>query len=188
MIESDYRLPIRIFHDFTGRIEGLGIKYMLTGSMAMFHYAVYRMTADVDVVVELDQRHAQMLIDSLEPIYYIPHNSMRRAIDDRRMFNVLHTETAFKVDCVIRKTSQFQVKAFERRKLVDFYGKNCYIITAEDLVLSKLVWSTESKSDKQKTDIKNLIRNPLDTDYIESWATKLGVRDTYDIYRTEIET
>lgn len=187
MIENEYRLPIRIFHDFTERIERLGIKYMLTGSMAMFHYAVYRMTANVDVVVALQSRHAQMLIDSLEPTYYVPHNSMRRAIESERMFNVLHTETAFKVDCVIRKSTPFQKEAFERRHLVDFYGKDSYIITAEDLVLSKLVWGAESKSDKQKTDIKNLIRNPLDTDYIESWADKLRVKETYDSYRAEIE-
>lgn len=188
MIENEYRLPIRIFHDFTERIERLGIKYMLTGSMAMFHYAVYRMTADVDVVVELEHRHAQMLIDNLEPVYVIPHNSMRRAIDDRRMFNVLHMDTAFKVDCVIRKTSPFQVSAFERRQLVDFYGRDCYVITAEDLVLSKLAWAAESKSDKQKADIKNLMRNPLDTNYIETWATELGLRETYETYRAEIET
>lgn len=167
MIETDYRLPIRIFHDFTERIERIGIKYMLTGSMAMFHYAVYRMTADIDVVVELEHRHAQMLIDNLEPTYVIPHNSRRRAINERRMFNVLHMETAFKVDCVIRKSSPFQLSAFERRELVDFYGKHCFVITAEDLILSKLVWSAESRSDKQKSDVKNLMRNSLDTNCIE---------------------
>ena len=65
MIEAEYLLPIRIFHDFTERIERLGIQYMLTGSMAMFHYSVYRMTADVDVVVEMQPRHPQMLINAL---------------------------------------------------------------------------------------------------------------------------
>lgn len=185
-MDNEYRLPIRIFHDFTERIEQLGIGYMLTGSMAMFHYSVYRMTADIDVVVELEPRHAQKFIDSLEPFYVIPHNSMRRAIDDRRIFNVLHMETAFKVDCVIPKTSPFQIKAFERKQLVDFYGKDCFVITAEDLVLSKLVWSRESKSDKQKTDVKNLMRNPLDSIYIEEWAEILDVRETYETYRAEI--
>lgn len=40
----DY-LPTRVLHDFVGRIEPLGIKYMLTGSMAMMSYAGFRQTA-----------------------------------------------------------------------------------------------------------------------------------------------
>ena len=71
---------------------------MLTGSLAMFQYSNYRMTADIDIVLELKTRHAQLLIQNLEPDYYVPHNSMIRAITSERMFNVLHLETSFKVD------------------------------------------------------------------------------------------
>ena len=112
---------------------------------------------------------------------------MRRAIESQRTFNVIHSETAFNVDCVIRKSDVFQKKIFDRRKVVDFYGKEIFIITAEDLVLSKLSWAAESRSDNQKADIKNLIRNPLDTKYIETWADRLGVKETYDSYREEVE-
>ncbi len=53
------------FMIFAGRLEKMKISYMLTGSMAMFQYAVYRMTADVDIVMELQSRHAQLLIQNL---------------------------------------------------------------------------------------------------------------------------
>lgn len=96
MNEKELAVPIRVLHDITARFESLRISYMLTGSMALFHYAIYRMTADIDIVVELTPRHSQLLIDSLEPEYYIPHTSMRRAIDNERMFNVLHQDTAFR--------------------------------------------------------------------------------------------
>ena len=179
-------LPIRVLHDFTGRLETLNIPYMLTGSMAMFNYSVYRMTADIDLVMELQSRHAQMLINNLEPDYYVPHTSMRIAIESERMFNVLHQETAFKVDCVMRKSTSFQKNAFERREKVDFHGKNIFIITAEDLIISKLLWAADSKSEKQLTDIKNLSRNPLDTSYIECWVEKLGVNNAYEQCLREI--
>lgn len=187
MMEAKYALPIRVFHDFARRLEKMKIPYMLTGSMALFQYSIYRMTADIDVVVELQPRHAQILIDNLEPDYYIPHNSMRRAIASERMFNVLHQETAFKVDCVLRKSTPFQKMAFERRQEVDFFGMDAFIITAEDLILSKLLWASDSKSDKQLTDIKNLMRNTLDDYYIESWLVKLDVEDAHDQCRREIE-
>ena len=106
-LDAAMTLPIRVFHDFAGRMETLNIPYMLTGSMAMFQYSIYRMTADVDVVVELQARHGQILINNLEPDYYIPHNTMMQAIASERMFNVIHQETAFKVDCVLRKSTPF---------------------------------------------------------------------------------
>ena len=179
-------LPIRILHDISGRLELLGIPYMLTGSLAMFHYSVYRMTADIDLVMELQSRHAQMLINNLEPDYYVPHTSMRNAIESERMFNVLHQETAFKVDCVLRKSTPFQKSAFERRQNVDFHGGRIFIITAEDLIISKLLWAADSKSEKQLTDIKNLLRNPTDADYIKPWLSKLDVQEAYEQCLKEI--
>lgn len=179
-------LPVRVLHDFAGRMDALNIPYMLTGSMAMFQYSIYRMTADIDIVLELQLNQAQILIESLEPDYYIPHNSMKRAIASERMFNVIHQETSFKVDCVLRKSTPFQVTAFERRQRLDFHGMEVNIITAEDLILSKLLWAADSKSEKQLTDVKNLMRNQLDVGYIEMWAEKLAVKDAYDQCRKEI--
>ncbi len=170
-------LPIRVLHDFVRRIETLGIPYMLTGSMALFQYSNYRMTADIDIVLELEPRHADLLIHNLEPDYNVPHNSMRRAIESKRMFNVLNKETAFKIDCVMLKSTLFHKKAFERRRKVDFHGQEISIITAEDLVISKLWWASDSKSEKQLTDVSNLLRNELDSDYIKEWVINLGVQD-----------
>lgn len=186
MIDAAALLPIRIFHDFAGRLEKLHIPYMLTGGMAMFQYSNYRMTADIDIVVELQSRHGQMLISNLEPDYYVPHNAIMRAIESERMFNVIHQETAFKVDCVLRKSTPFQKIAFERRQEVDFHGKEVFIITAEDLIISKLLWAADSKSEKQLTDVKNLLRTPLDVNYIESWVDKLGVKESHEQCLKEI--
>lgn len=185
-LDPAYFLPIRIFHDFATRLESLSIPYMLTGSMAMFQYSNYRMTADIDIVMELKSQHGQILINNLEPDYVVPHNSMIRAIASERMFNVIHEETAFKIDCVLRKSTPFQITAFERRQVVDFHGKKVAVITLEDLIISKLVWAADSKSDKQLTDIKNLMRNQFDRNYIESWTSKLEVRETYESCRIEI--
>lgn len=179
-------VPIRVLHDIASRLERLNIPYMLTGSLAMFQYSVYRMTADIDLVMELQERHAQLFIDSLERDYYVPHGSMRRAIESEKMFNVLHQKTAFKVDCIMRKSTPFQESAFERRQKIDFHGGDIYIITAEDLVLSKLLWAADTESEKQLTDVKNLLRNPPDVSYIEAWVDELGVRHAYEQCLREI--
>ncbi len=179
-------LPIRVLHDFADRLDRLGIRYMLTGSLAMFHYSSYRMTADIDIVMELESKSGEMLARDIEPDYYVPHGSMRRAIESKRMFNVLHQETSFKVDCVMQKDTPFHKNAFVRRKMVDFHGKKIYIITAEDLIVSKLWWASDSRSEKQLSDVRNLIRNQLDLAYIELWAKKLGVDDLLALCRKGI--
>jgi len=179
-------LPIRVLHDFADRLDRLGIRYMLTGSLAMFHYSNYRMTADIDIVMELERKSGEMLARDIEPDYYVPHGSMRRAIESKRIFNVLHQETSFKVDCVMQKETPFHQNAFERRKKVDFHGKDIFIITAEDLVISKLWWASDSRSEKQLSDVRNLIRNELDLAYIELWTKKLSVDDLLELCRKGI--
>ena len=180
-------MPVRILHDFTKRMEKIGIEYMLSGSMAMMFYAVYRFTADVDIILEIKPDDVSKVIEILEPDYYVPHESAKRAVYDKKMFNVIHIETAFKIDCIIKKTIEFQINAFERRKKTDFYGRRIWIISKEDLIISKLWWAKDSRSEKQLNDVKNLIRNEFDALYIEKWTQKLNVFDLFEQCRKEIE-
>jgi hypothetical protein len=54
-----------------------------------------------------------------------------------------------------------------------------WFVTAEDLLLSKLVWAADSQSEMQLNDIRNLITavTTLDWAYIEHWATELQVAE-----------
>ena len=173
-------LPVKIVHDFASRAERLDFAYMLTGSLAMMHYGYYRMTADIDIVIELKYQDADKLINAFEPDYYVPHGRVRDAIARKFMFNVIHQETAFKIDLVVKKTSEFQEEAFQRRQKIDFYGQEIYIITLEDLIISKLSWAKESLSEKQFTDVENLLQNQYDVEYVANWTNKLGIYHLYE--------
>ena len=70
--------------DCTERFERLGIAYMLTDSMAMVNYAMMRMTADIDIVIEAAAADdAGKIIAEFEPDYYVPHGRVRDAISRR---------------------------------------------------------------------------------------------------------
>lgn len=45
------------------RLTSRGIPFMLTGSFAMAHYTVPRMTRDLDIVVELQRRDVEHLLN-----------------------------------------------------------------------------------------------------------------------------
>ena len=52
-----------------------------------------------------------------------------------------------------------------------------WLVAAEDLLLSKLVWAKDSHSQMQLNDIRNLLASvpDLDLGYIKHWATELNV-------------
>lgn len=171
-----------VLRDCTQRFDGLGIPYMLTGSMAMIKYAMMRMTNDIDLVVELKHSDAQRIIDAFEPDYYVPHQRVSEAIDRKKMFNILHQKMLVKVDCVIRRDDEFQRSVFSNRQKVkySYLDFEVWIIGKEDLILSKLNWAKESRSELQMRDVTSIIRNGYNEQYVRNWAKKLGVEDILD--------
>ena len=166
-----------VLKDVTERFDRLSIPYMLTGSMAMSRYAMMRMTNDIDIVMELKYSDAQRIIDTFEPDYYVPHGRVSDAISRKFMFNILHQKSLVKVDCVVRKDTAFQKAAFSNRRKIDFSGFDVWVIGKEDLILSKLSWANESRSEMQMRDVASIIRNDYDQEYVNSWAKKLGLED-----------
>jgi hypothetical protein len=50
-----------------------------------------------------------------------------------------------------------------------------WIVSVEDLILSKLEWSRESGSEQQRRDVALLLKAPLDGAYLDEWAVRLGL-------------
>ena len=94
------------------------------------------------------------------------------------MFNMIHMPTVIKVDCVIRKDTPYRREEFSRRQSVNIEGHPLTIVAPEDLILSKLEWAKETRSEVQMGDVRNLLRTvaKLDQDYLKQWASVLGVQ------------
>ena len=91
------------------------------------------------------------------------------------MFNVIHHDSVIKVDCIVRKHSKYRRVEFERRLPVSIASFRTLIVSKEDLILSKLVWAKDSRSELQLGDVKNLLSTSYDSDYVQGWAQSLGV-------------
>ena len=165
-----------VLGDFTKRLDRIGVEYMLVGSMALVHYAIPRATVDIDIVVEISTENIDEFIAEFENDYYIPVNRAKQAVRQKGMFNLLNNQTIIKIDCVILKDGEFDKNAFARRRRVDYAGEfDVWIISREDLILSKLVWAKNTKSERQMLDVASIVRNGYDKEYVETWAPKLGV-------------
>jgi hypothetical protein len=164
-----------ILRDVAGRLDRENIAYMLTGSMAMNYYAQPRMTRDIDIVIEMGPQDAARVIALFERDYYLAEEAVELAVRDQRMFNVLHLNSVIKVDFVVRKSEPFREQEFGRRQRVEIGDAVFWIVSREDLILSKLVWAQESQSELQMRDVRNLLTTDLEWDYMWDWAPALGV-------------
>jgi len=84
-----------------------------------------------------------------------------------------------KVDFVVLKNAPYREEEFRRRRQVDLEGRKLWMVAAEDLLLSKLHWAKDTRSDLQLRDVRNLLAAVpmMDFNYIQHWAADLGVTD-----------
>ena len=87
----------------------------------------------------------------------------------------MHLESGIKVELIIRKTDEYRRVEFERRSRVDFAGIQTWIVSREDLILSKLVWAQATGSELPLRDVHALLEDSLDFDYLRRWAGAIGV-------------
>jgi hypothetical protein len=99
---------LEVLLDVVARLEGAGIPYMLTGSIAMSLYAEPRMTRDIDLVVELAGAEAAHVAGLFAPDYYVEEEAVRAAIASRGLVNLFHLEHLVKVDLIVRKDDEFR--------------------------------------------------------------------------------
>jgi hypothetical protein len=164
-----------IVRDLSRRLDSASLGYMLTGSMAMNFYAQPRMTRDIDVVIALRREDAERMVNLFSPDYYISREAVDSSIAQESMFNLIHNESIIKVDCIVRKHDAYRLNEFNRRQRVKIDVFETWIVSKEDLVLSKLYWAKDSYSEVQLRDVKNLLGSGCDRAYIEHWMTGLGL-------------
>jgi hypothetical protein len=174
---------VAFFEKITDVLNGSNIPYMLSGSVAMSIYIVPRATRDFDFIVHLEAKHIDDFIRNFQDGYYCDKDAVLDAVKRQSMFNVIDHASGFKADFVVLKNEAFRQEEFKRRKKVDFFGKTIYVVSPEDLLISKLIWIQDIQSSQQMEDIKNLTGiEDLDWVYITNWIKKLNLK-LFDLFQ-----
>src|SRR5687767_8159880 len=155
MIETE----LDVLRDVSRRLESAGITFMLTGSVAMNYYAQPRMTRDIDLVVSLNETQIEEFFRLFESEYYFDRQNVTHAISPCGMFNLIHSDAVIKVDCVVLKPDAYRQEEFARRKQINLGDFKTWIVSREDLILSKLFWAKDSKSEMQLGDVNDTSPN-----------------------------
>src|SRR5690606_21406323 len=133
-----------VLRDLATRLESAGLDYMLTGSLALNCHAQPRMTRDIDMVVALYLKDVSRMREVLEPEYYVSEEAARDAVLHQASFNAIHEPTLIKVDFMVRKREDYRLHEFGRRLRMKIEDFDLWVVSKEDLILSKLDWARDS--------------------------------------------
>ncbi len=161
-------------------LDECGISYMITGSFAGNVHGVPRATQDADVIIEAHREGLNAFLDMFTDTFYVSSEAVQQALETQGMFNIIHLETGFKVDLIVRKARPFSREEFSRRRRLPFLGRSVWFASAEDIILAKLEWSKMGSSERQFNDALNVAKiqgKTINQDYLNKWAQSLGVQD-----------
>jgi hypothetical protein len=172
-------------------LESIGAQYFVTGSMGAMVYGEFRMTQDVDIVVDLRYGHVPDLLGRFgEPDYYVSQSAIREAMENCSQFNVIEVATGLKVDFMIPDESAFNASRFARARSVEIApGERVRVSAPEDVILKKLEYFKAGASDKHLRDIASMIKisgETFDREYLERWARELGVEEEWRAARSRV--
>lgn len=166
-------------------LEKLGIPYYIGGSLASSAFGMARATLDVDLVADIKPEHAAAMEEALQADFYIDKEMILEAVERQTAFNIIHLETAFKVDVFIVKERLLSRSALMRRvkrNISEDALLEIYFASPEDIILAKLEWyeSSGGIAERQWTDILGVIKVQgalLDLDYLKKWAAEISVSE-----------
>lgn len=178
--------PVVAAHALTTALEGLGVRYVVGGSLASSIYGEPRATNDVDIVADLREEHVEPFAKVLGDDFYVDVDMIRDAIARRASFNVIHQPSIFKLDVFVPRFDAWTRSELSRGKRIELPSPAgpvtmCFA-SAEDAVLHKLVWYRlgDEISDRQWRDVLGVLRvqgAALDNRYLDEWAEPLAVAD-----------
>jgi hypothetical protein len=161
-------------------IESAGIPYAVCGSLSSGLHGQPRATNDADIIIAPTQGQLDKFLKSLEVGYYVNPEVAFEAMKIHSMFNVIDNKLGWKADLIFRKDGPYELTEFNRRLRAKLMGIDLWILSPEDVILSKLQWAKNSRSEQQFRDALGVAVvqwHRLDMNYLRKWAKELRVQN-----------
>ena len=178
--------PIELLAFATSALERLGLRYLVTGSMATIAYGEPRFTNDLDIVVEMSHDSIDGIVQAFpEDEFYLSRTAILEAVRSHRQFNVIHPRSGLKIDFFVASPSDFDQMRLSRGRHLSVLaqGTACFA-SPEDVILKKLQYFREGGSQKHIRDILGVLRvlgDTVDRAHIANWANRLGMALEWDL-------
>jgi hypothetical protein len=152
---------LNLFLIFTSRLNGMAVRYMVTGAVAAIIYGEPRLTNDIDLVIELKAQDIGKIEKSFPPqeFYFPPVESLNIEANRslRGHFNIIHHETGFKADFYLMGRDELHHWGMENRREYKIEGQALWLAPPEYVILRKLEYYKEGRSEKHLRDIAGML-------------------------------
>jgi hypothetical protein len=177
-----------LFVGYTRVFEALGVPYMITGSVAATLYGEPRVTHDVDIVLDLSPGMARRFAAAfpIEAFYCPPEEVIRQEALRRQRghFNLIAQDTGFKADVYLANEDPLHADALTRRRRVSLDGHEVWVAPPEYVIVRKLEFYREGRSEKHLRDIRAMLRvsaELIDSAWLNAWLQKLRLVPEWEL-------
>lgn len=183
--------PADFFLTFTLPLDQAGVCYMVTGSVASIVYGEPRLTNDIDLVIVLNDSLIRRL-GGLFPQdhFYCPPPEIiaaEMARDQRGHFNIIHHDSGLKADLYLAGNEPLQAWGLAHRKQVAIgEGRAIWIAPIEYIILKKLEYFREGRSEKHMGDIRGMLAvsgGDVDASFLNAQIAHLGLTTEWGLAR-----
>lgn len=165
--------------EVTGLLDGLGVTYAVMGGVAVRVHGIPRATYDIDFTLALDRGRLPELYAELRGRgYTVPEVYDGGWVDQVGgmplvKFRLYLSGRGIDIDVFLAE-SAYQRELLSRRRRHKVDGFDAWLVTAEDLILLKLI----AGRPRDVADIGDVlfVQGQLDEAYLRRWADQLGVR------------
>jgi hypothetical protein len=168
---------------FVHPFDALGIKYLVSGSVASTLYGEPRVTHDVDLIVFLRHEDVSRLAQVYrEPQFYLPPIEviLQEIIRERGgHFNIVHINSGLKADIYLAGREQLHGWALRNKKHYEIRGRTITVAPPEYVIVRKLEYYRAGGSQKHLRDIRSMLAvsgNEVNRTALEEWVTTLGLQ------------
>ncbi len=157
-------------------LESVNLPFMVVGSVATNFYGIPRSTGDADFVIQAAPPFAAFVERLGANLRLAPQASFEGVTGTVR-HRIEARGTPFTVELFELSDDAHDVSRFSRRRRVTLFGRNVFVATAEDTVITKLRWAVQPGREKDVDDVRSVIaiqEDSLDWAYVERWCSQHG--------------
>ncbi len=147
---------------FVAPLEEIGVRYLVTGSVAATLYGEPRATHDIDLVVELSEagRHALPRAFPESKFYQPPPEVVlvESNREGRGHFNIIHHASGLKADIYLVGGDELHAWAFDNARSYSIEKLEVRVAPPEYVIVRKLEFYREGGSQKHLRDIHSMLK------------------------------
>ncbi len=170
-------------------LEDCGISYMLVGSNSSSAYGIPRSTQDADFFIELGATSIGELTRRVAPSIRIDPQMGFETVTMTRRYVAEVVGTPFQIEFFLLNDDPHNQERFRRRQRVLVLGREIWMPTPEDVIVTKLQWALLGNRSKDRDDARGVIAVQgarIDWDYVHRWCEQQGTRALLDEIRASI--